>query len=396
MPRRVVPSPLCVALCAALSLGAGAGEIAYHEKFDAAVEAAGKNHQLVMVVVVADKQEKDEKDFCKLLREETLPDEPIAKLIRRHFAPYLFDFTAARAGKQPVPAAVEACFKGAGQISLPQAIFLDPKGKEVHRIVGYATPQNYIGLLRKAVEQALALVPEKDRRDAQRAFERGKQAFEGKDYAAAAEALKEVVAAGMPTDDTETAQRLLEEIGAKAAEALDAASDLEGKEKLGSAIRAYRECARGFKGTEAGAKAAARLIELRKDPAIRKRLGDYMAAQLLAEAQEHMKLGKVALAVGVLDTILKRYPDAGAAAEAKKLREQIGADPEAARRLRDDKAREEAERLLRLGDSFRRNKMPGKAIAEYEKVLAKFPDTTFAQTAKARIAEARKELGEQP
>ncbi|MBM4040740.1 MAG: hypothetical protein FJ290_19725 [Planctomycetes bacterium] len=394
MSVRVAVLPWFVVLCAALSLHAQAGEIAYCERFDAAVEAAGKGRQLVMVVVVADKPEKEEKDLCKVFREESLPDEAVAKVIRRHFVPYLLDATAVNQGKQAMPPALRPCFKAGAEIAVPMAIFLDPQGKEVHRIVGYAPAQTYAGLLKRPAELALALYPEKDRRDAQRAFERGKQALEEKDYVAAAEALKEVLAAGIPADDTEAAQRLIEEIGAKAAEALQTASDLEGQEKLGSAIRAYRECARGFKGTEAGAKAAARLIELRKDPAIRKRLSDYMGAQLLAGAKEDLRLEKVGLAVGTLDAILKRYPDAAAAAEARKLRERIDADPVMARRLRDDTAREEAERLLRLGDSFRRNKMQAKAIAEYERVLAKFPDTTFAETAKARIAEARKEGGE--
>ena len=169
------------------------------------------------------------------------------------------------ASGKAVPAVVQACFKAGGQISVPMVIFLDAKCKEVNRVVGYATPQNYIGQLKKVAEQALALIPEKDRRDAQRAFERGKQAFDDEDYPAATLALKEAIAAGVPGNDTDAAKLLLGEIETKSAEALQAASDLEGKEKLGSAIRAYRECARSFPGTEAAAKAAARVAEIRKD-----------------------------------------------------------------------------------------------------------------------------------
>jgi len=383
-------------LCALLAAPAGAGEIAYHEKFDAAVEAAEKSRQLVMVVVVAPVTDKNGREICKAFREETLADAQIAKLIRRHFAPFLLDIAAVREGKQAVPPVVQACFKQGEQIQIPQAIFLDAKCKEVHRIVGYAPPQGYIGLLRKAIEKALALIPEKDRRDAQRAFERGKQAFAEKDFAAAVDALKTAVACGVPGDDADAANQLLDEVEAKAAEAHQAAVAFEDSEKLGSAVRAYRDCARGFQGTEAAGKAAARLAEIRRDPEIRKRLNHYMAASLLAKAQEDVQQKRFVAAVECLETILKRYADTEEAAEARKLRQQIDGNPEAARAIRDAQARSEAQGILSMGDSFRRNRMPQKALAEYEKVLAKFPDTTFARMAKERIAVVKKELGESP
>lgn len=394
-PRRAC-GVLCASILALEGLWAAAEEVAYHEKFDAAVEAAERGRQLVMVVVVAPVKDKEGRDICQMFREGTLGEEQIAKLIRVHFAPFLLDLGAVREGKQVVPAVVQACFKPNEPISVPQAIFLDAKCKEIDRIMGYAPPQSYLGQLRKVVEKAAALVPAKDRREAQRALERGKQAFQGGDYEAALEALNAALGGGPPGDDQEAAKRMLDEIEERASKLYQEGVDLEAKQKLGSAIRAYRQCARSFKGTEAAEKAAARLVEIQKDPEVRKRLSGYMAAKLLAEAQEAIQQKKYAAAAEALDTILRRYSDAEEAAEAKKLREKLEADPEAAARLRDAKAKAEAERYLSLGDSFRRNKMFEKALAEYDKVVAKFPDTSYARAAQARIAEVKRELGQKP
>jgi len=389
--RRVVALLALMAPCVAGAVRAGAREVEYHEKFHAAVEAAEKEHKLVMVVVVAPGKDAQGRDVCKLLREETLPDEQIAKLIRRHFAPFLLDIAAVRQGKQAVPPVVQACFKPNEPLRVPMAIFLDAKCKEVARIAGYAPPANYFGQLEKVVEKAVAQIPEGDRREARRAFERGKAAFARGDYPAALEALKARVASGVPGDDADAARAMLGEIEGKASARLQEAQGLEAQEKLGSAVRAYRQCARDFKGTEAANQAAGRLVEIRKDPDIRKRLADYMAAALLAKAREALRRKRFAEAAEALATIARRYPDAEQAAEAKKLRAQLDADPEAARALRDAAARSEAQSLLSMGDSFRRNGMPDKALAAYRKVVEKFPDTSFAEAARQRIAALGKE-----
>lgn len=380
---------LAAGLCSLLAALAGAGELEYFETFDKAVEAAEKGRLLVMVVLVAPGTDVQGRDVCKLLREETLPEEQIAKLIRQHFAPFLLDIAQVRAGKLAVPPAVQACFKPNEQLSIPTLLFLDAKGKEVDRIVGYGPPPNYIGQIRKVVEKAIALVPEKERRDAQRALERGKEAAERQDYAAALEALQS--AAGLAGPDAEAAKALIDDIQGKAGAKFLEAENLETQQKLGSALRAYRDCARAFRGTEAAARAAARLAEIRKDPDVRKKLATHMAGQLLAKAQDAADRKQYGVAIEALDTIAQRYPEAEQAADARKLREQVQADPTAARALRDAAARSEALGLLSVGDSFRRNGMPDKALAEYRKIVEKFPDTTYAQTARQRIADLGKE-----
>jgi len=142
-------------LCLLLAVLAEAGEIEYHPTLDAAIEAATKGHQLVMVILVGPGTDPQGRDVCKLFREETLPDSEIAKLIKAHFAPFLVDIAEVRAGRQAIPPAVQACLKPNEPIMVPSALFLDAKCKEVDRIGGYAPPMQYIGQLKRVVEKAI-------------------------------------------------------------------------------------------------------------------------------------------------------------------------------------------------------------------------------------------------
>ena len=387
----VIVALVCFALLAGTSR---ADEIQYHKTFAEAVKAAEEGHLLVMVVLVAPGKDPQGREVCKLLREEVLPSEPIAKLIREHFAPYLLDLTEVQAKRQALPDPVKAAFKPNEPISVPMALFFDPKFALVDKIAGYAPAENYIQLVRKAAEKAKGQVPASARQEVKQALERGKAALDQDDYNAAFDALNAALGGGVPGEDREAALRLAEQIQAKADEKLDAAKALEAQGKLGSAIRAYRDCARRFKGTRSAKDAAERLVELRKDPAIRKRLTDHVAAKLLADAQAAASESRYGAALDAIEALVERYGATEQAAEAKKLRDKLNADPDAARKVREDRARDEAERTLNIADGLRRNQMPEKALAEYKKVAEKFPDTSFARTAQQRIADLTRELGQ--
>jgi len=374
---------LAVASLALLAarLAPAAQEIEY-QPYDAALEAAKKNGQLLMFIVVAPAVDAQGRDFSKLLREEVLPSEPIAKLIQRAFVPILVDLAEVKAGRAKVP----PILKLEGQIQVPVVCFYDVQGKEVGKVLGYAPPEQYYARLKPVADKVAAAVPTKDRRDLERAVKRAQEAVGREDFRGALEALKDALG-GPPGEELDLASRILREIESKANARFDEGQTFDDEKKLGSAIRAYRECARKYEGTEAAGKAKARLAELSKDAGLRKSLREYRAQKLVAQAQAAIAQKHHGDAADALDLVLKDFADAEAAAAAKKLRGQLDADPEAARRIREDRVGSDARRLLKLADSFRANKMPDKAIAEYKKVVAKYPDTSFAKTAQDRIAE---------
>jgi len=378
---------LAVACCLLLGAALHAEEIDYHKSFDAALEAAKESHQFVMVILVAPGKDPKGREVCKLLREETLPSKPIAKLIRQRFAPFLVDLAQVRAGKQAVPPVVQATYKRGERITVPTILFFDAKCRQVDKIVGYAPAEHYYQQIKKIADKALAAVPAKERRDLRRAVERGKDAFDRKDFNAAMEALEAALTGRVAGEDLDRARQIAREIQAKANEKYQEAQELEAEKRLGSAIRAYRECARNYKGTQSAKRAVERLVQLRSDPTIRKRSSDYRARKLLAQARAAVNARRYGAAADALDTILKRYAESKHAAAAKKLRQELDADAAIARRIREERVRSEAQRMLALAHGFRVNNMPKKAIAEYEKVVKKFPGTSFAKAAEQQIKE---------
>ena len=382
------------ALAVAAGLSAVAAEIDYHATYSEARDVAEKQRKFIMVVVVAPGKDGQGRDVCMLLREETLPDEKIAKLIDQFFAPFLLDLAAVQARKQTVPTAVRGCFKQGEPISVPLLLFLDAKGKEVDRIAGYAPAQNYYAQVKKVADKALELVPAKRRRDVGRAIERGQDAFDREDFNAAMDALEAALTGGVPGEQLERAKDMRAEIETKATERLQEGEDLQAQGKLGSAVRAYRECIRKFRGTDAAEKATDHLIALRKDTEVRERLSAVLGRKLLATGKAAMEAGRYAEAAEAFDAIIARYPKTEQAAEAKTLRKKLDSDPDIAQRIREDRVSGDATRLLAIADGLRRNKRPRKALAEYRKVVERFPGTRFAATAKKRIAEIQRELGD--
>ena len=367
-----------------------AGEIEYQASYDAAIAAAKANHVLVMVIIVAPIKDAQGRDIGKAFREEVLPSEPIAKLIQKCFAPVLIDLEKVKTGKQGVPPAV----KLPAQIPIPYVVFFDGQGQEVGKLGGFAPAQEYLAHL-KGIADKLATVPlPKEARDAERSAKRGRDAMDRKDYRTALDALTSALDAGLAGSDKDQAQRMLAEIQGAATGKFDEGRSFETEKKLGSAIRAYRECAWKFPSTEAAGKATGRLDELAKDTELRKKLREFRARKLMAQAEAAFAKSSYGPAVAAVDQILKDFADTEPVEAAKKLRARLDADPNTTAGVQEDRVRAEAERLLQMADTFRRNKMTARALTEYKKIVEKFPKTSYAQTAQDKMQEITEESKE--
>ena len=397
---------LALALLAVGALAQGQ-KIEYHATYEEALEAAKERQQLVMVIIVSPTC-----GYCKKLKEEVLTSGPIVKLVGRCFAPVLVDMGEVQAGRQKLPDPVKAKYLQGNQLKIPGVplvVFVDSKGKLVEKLFeltvdqagtkkwfdalpGYQPPERYHTLLKMVSEKVTKAGPPKKRRDVARAMRRGQEALERKDYRTAIAALNAVVEDGPPGEERDLASRLLAEVDQKALVKLEDGKALEAEEKLGSAIRAYRECVHGFHGSKSAEQATARLKALRDDADLRKRLHDYMANQLVAKAERAMKRGQYSVAAEDLDRLLERYGDADAADKAKGLRKKLDSDPDIKAEIREASVRSGAERLLRLAAGYQRNKMLEKALATYKQVVQKYPKTKYAATAEEHIATLRAEI----
>lgn len=386
---------------------AAAAEITYHKTFEEARAAAKENRQFIMVIVTTAQSPHDKK-----FRDETLASEPVVKLIRRYFAAVFVDVAEVSAGKQKLPEPVKAEYVEGNQIKLPIpcAIIYDQTGKQKKKLVnlivdqkgtkkwfdvipGAMAPEQFHRLLKTVSEDAAKLTPPKKLRDVARAMRLGREAYQRKDYRTAFASFKAIVDAGMPGDELDQAERLLAQIEEKAVVPLEDGKANEIEEKLGSAIRSYRRCLRTFQGTAAAAEAEKRLGALRDDPELRKRLHNHMAGQLLSRAEAAMKAGRYGDAAEHLDVVVERYTAADDHAKAKELRAELDSDPKIKAEVAERKARVDAQRLLRLADGYRRNKMAEKALATYKQIAERYPGTRYAKQAEERIAELRAQLG---
>ncbi len=380
---------LIALLFAAVGATAAAAEVRYHKSYEAALAAAKKHGQLILIVVEAPIKNQQGVEVCKMFRERVLSRGPVAQLINRCFAPMIFDIPKHRAGKQPIPPGL----KLQGQITLPLLVFLDTNGKEVGRHV--ANPAGLLPKLQKVTEGLEGAKPAEESSladvDPAAAVKQAEEAVEGKDYGAAMAALRPLLDSEEGGAEIDRAREMASDIEEKAKTVLDEGERLEAVPKLGSAIHAYRRCVRDFHGTASATRAAERLKDLRSDTELRARLNAYMARKLLARAEADVARRRYASATDAIEAILTRYAQSPQAAKAKALRQKLQADPAVAARINEDRVRVAAERLLSLARSFRLSKMPHKAIAQYSKVIQKYPGTRFARSAERHLKEIENE-----
>jgi hypothetical protein len=387
-PACRLPSLHALLLATAVCRIAAADDIAFHEDYASALAAAKERGQLLLIVVEAPVKNADGVEVCAAFRKEVLGHSTVAPLINRSFAPLILDVPKVKAGQQKIPPVV----KLQGQIRLPLFLVYTPDGELVLKHEGYVQPDQLLPKLKEAAGEvagkglAQAKMTEADAADA---LARAREAARAEDPARALAILRAVADGAPPGEAQENATRLLDLLAEKAREQVNEAERLEAEPRMGTAIRTYRQVVRQFPGTPAAQRAAERLKSLRTDRELRVRLNRFQASQLLAQAQADVDRRRYAPAVEALDTIIKRYPLTPSAKAAKELRHKLGADAEIARRIKEEKVRSEAERLLGLARNFHRSRRYEQAVARCREVIRKFPGTRFARTAERLLESVR-------
>ncbi len=383
-----LPSLHALLLASALAGIAAADEIAFHENYPSALAAAKERGQLLLILVEAPGKNANGVEVCPVFRKEVLGHSKVAPLINRHFAPLILDVPKVKAGQQKIPPVV----KLQGQIRLPMFLVYKPDGELVLKHEGYVQPDQLVPKLKEAAGEvtgkglAQAKMTEADAADA---VARAREAARADDPALALAIFRAVADGAPPGEAQENATRLLDLLAEKAREQVNEAERLEAEPKMGTAIRTYRQVIRQFPGTPAAQRAAERLKSLRSDRELRVRLNHFQARQLLAQAQADVDRRRYAPAVEALHTIIKRYPLTPSAKAAKELRQKLGADDQVAQRIREEKVRDEAERLLGLARNFHRSRRYAKAAARCREVFRKFPDTRVARPAQRPLVSVR-------
>lgn len=222
------------------------------------------------------------------------------------------------------------------------------------------------------LETVEALLNDKDRDGAVRKFTRiAEEATKDRDFARRAMAVREKI--------NEAADAMLREV-----------DDLVAARRFAAAAQRLRELLSVMAGLPTASLARQHLAELVSRPEIQHELAEAdrreKAQAALDEARKLRDAGQEDEAYARFRAVaedFKQTPAGQAAAEAAKAYES---DPAFVRRNKDRAAATRAKPALNLAENYLAAGRPEMARKKYEEVVKEFPDTTFAETAKAALA----------
>jgi len=194
--------------------------------------------------------------------------------------------------------------------------------------------------------------------------------------------------------DPDTATRLT----ATTAKVQDAASvelaSVDGmidSQQYAAAIAKLRELSQTYGGLPVAASAKTKLMELGANPKVQKQMAadkaEKDAADALANANQLKTDKKDELAYSRFKAIVKSYPNTAAGTEAATTVKAYEADTAFMQRISMKANQKKAESMLSMADNYRSAGNSEQAKAKYQEVIAMFPNSTWAETARKAIAE---------
>ncbi|MBN1943628.1 MAG: tetratricopeptide repeat protein [Phycisphaerae bacterium] len=178
-------------------------------------------------------------------------------------------------------------------------------------------------------------------------------------------------------------------LSAKAQAKMDRASAAMDKKEYSLAQDLLAELAEEFKGSYVGNQAALRLHKLQSNPALQKELQQRQVKEQAEEIEKQalaaQKEGRHAEAIRLYEKYLWLYPKSDGAEDVKRQLKKLRSDDNLQKRLRDQKAARECRGWLTMADALLDQGKPDKAKTYLDKIIRKYPDTTWAVKARVRL-----------
>ena len=176
----------------------------------------------------------------------------------------------------------------------------------------------------------------------------------------------------------------------QAEKALAEAETLLKEKKYADGIAKVQEVAAAMAASPSGAKAVAKLEELKKNPEVAAALAALEEAKKadaeLAAAQALQAEKKDEQAYAKFKAITKQYAKSPAAATAAEAVAVYEKDPAFVKRANETAAGGKAKGMLSLAQTFARSYKTEQARKKYQEVIDQFPGTSYADTAKKEMA----------
>ena len=276
-----------------------------------------------------------------------------------------------------------------GVRGIPHAFIVDPSGTvawEGHPMAG----------LDRALEEQLKKTPPskmapRDQATALALMDRVTQALEKQDFAGAADLLAKIQNAD---DDpavkkrADEARRILAEVAAK--DLAEAEARIEAKEYYEASV-ALERVLRLAPGSEEARRAEAKRTELMGDekirPVIEQGRRERRAADALAAIEKGEKEMSVEMLLEELGDLADEFPDTKAGRAAAARIAEMKADKQLMAGIRLQAAEKDCKSWLSMARNYVKAGMPEKAGPYLKNILAKYPDTPFAEEARKLLAE---------
>jgi thiol-disulfide isomerase/thioredoxin len=276
-----------------------------------------------------------------------------------------------------------------GARSIPFAFLIDPKGNLAwagHPVMGLdaAIETAYRKTPPELMTKRLASDLADDLKNARSGYERG-------DFGRAWRLAQKVTQdAHKATDQYTAAVALSKELLAVAEKRMKQASENLSMKNYGEAVGLLSSVGEDFDGSEPAAKAVGLLADLKKNPEAREALKQAEAAarakQKYDQAEEEKNRQHYASAHRTYSDLIAKYPDTRYASLAKGKIDTMMTDEEIAKTVRDDLARRDCVSWMSMARNYARAGQKDKAKEYYQRIIEKYPDTTYAKTAGEELA----------
>jgi len=215
------------------------------------------------------------------------------------------------------------------------------------------------------------------------------------DLPRAIDCYRKIVAVASRQGAVGEAKARLKELEEQAGKVLSKAAEAIEARQFASADRLLEQVANEFAGLAAAKDAAQSIEELHNRP-------DYIEwdrqmqatarqkeAQFgLRKARELIGVKDYVAAMGLLEELIRDYPETDAAVEARQQAEAMRADAAISQQFRDAAAAEDCTRWLAIAENLMKNGRADAARSYLEKIIQHYPDSTFADRARALLDQA--------
>ncbi|HEX4178443.1 MAG TPA: tetratricopeptide repeat protein, partial [Rhizomicrobium sp.] len=200
---------------------------------------------------------------------------------------------------------------------------------------------------------------------------------------------QQVISQDQPGDMTDQAKTATAADEADAAKTSDDGESAITAGKFSDGLRKLLLVSQTYAGSPLGEKAAARVKELRADPSIHAQLAqatiDASADQAEARAVAAEKSGDYKSAIADYQAYVAAFPKSHRIDAVTAHLKTLQADPAIQAKITTSEPEKNCKRWLSLADSYIQNGDAEQAKVYLQKVIDKYPDTTWADTAKQKL-----------